>query len=89
MSRSSYARERTDACIVSWCLMLTSPRFINGYLQNIYTGGMHAIEEEPFQGGIKIQCILSCHIRGSTSINWLFYLGFDEREKSVEYPEKT
>ena len=56
---------------------------------NIYTGGMHAIEEEPFQGGIKIQCILSCHIRGSTSINWLFYLGFDEREKSVEYPEKT
>jgi len=58
-------------------------------LANIYTGDMHAIEEEPFQGGIKIQCILSCHIRGSTSINWFFYLGFDEREKSVEYPEKN
>ena len=38
--------------------------------------------------GIKIQCILRCHIRVSTSINWFFYLGFDEREKSVEYPEK-
>ena len=39
-------------------------------------------------GGIKIQCILRCHIRVSTSINWFFYLGFDEREKSVEYPEE-
>ena len=50
------------------------------------------LEEEPFQGGgggIKIQCILSCHIRGSTSINWFFCLDFDEREKSVEYPEKS
>ena len=42
----------------------------------------------PGGGGIKIQCILRCHIRVSTSINWFFYLGFDEREKSVEYPEK-
>ena len=60
-------------------------------LANIYTGDMQAIEDEPFQGGgggIKIQCILRCHIRVSTSINWFFYLGFDEREKSVGYPEK-
>ena len=55
----------------------------------IYAGDKHEIEEELLQGEIKIQCILSCHIKGSTSINWFFYLGFDEREKLVEYPEKS